>query len=146
MGVSFCWGRDVLSPLTEALSPQKARKNTEREERFFNHRGHSAENRNQIRNATFPGGRGSCRSEEGSNDFPTARQEPRPPVGFSAWGSAPGETCTKNKKWPDSSTEITEKERERRLEFEKTSSSFLPLYYYPAISCFLCTLFMQPFP
>ena len=23
-GVSFCWGRGVLSPLTEALSPQKA--------------------------------------------------------------------------------------------------------------------------
>ncbi|VFN02682.1 MAG: hypothetical protein BECKG1743E_GA0114224_105321 [Candidatus Kentron sp. G] len=53
----------------------------------------------KSRNATFPGGRGSCRAEEGSNDFPTARQEPRPPV-----GSVPGKTCTKNKKWQDSST------------------------------------------
>nr|VFJ64975.1 MAG: hypothetical protein BECKFM1743C_GA0114222_103821 [Candidatus Kentron sp. FM] len=29
--------------------PRKARKNTEREERFFNHRGHSAENRNRLK-------------------------------------------------------------------------------------------------
>nr|VFJ55038.1 MAG: hypothetical protein BECKFM1743A_GA0114220_101411 [Candidatus Kentron sp. FM] len=28
------------------------------------------------------GARGFCRAEKDSNDFPTARQEPRPPVGF----------------------------------------------------------------
>uniref|UniRef100_A0A450S0B7 Restriction endonuclease n=2 Tax=Candidatus Kentrum sp. FM TaxID=2126340 RepID=A0A450S0B7_9GAMM len=38
-GVSSTWGRREMST---PFYPRKARKNTEREEKFFNHRGHSA--------------------------------------------------------------------------------------------------------
>ncbi|VFN04517.1 MAG: AAA ATPase domain-containing protein, partial [Candidatus Kentron sp. G] len=47
---------------------------------------------------------------------PTARQEPRPPV-----GSVPGKTCTKNKKWQDSSTK--EHEEEERASTELTENT-----------------------
>ncbi|VFM97875.1 MAG: hypothetical protein BECKG1743D_GA0114223_100348, partial [Candidatus Kentron sp. G] len=65
---------------------------------------------------------------------PTARQEPRPPV-----GSVPGKTCTKNKKWQDSSTKEHEEERVSTELTENTEKSVFSVSSVDTLSSSSCS-------
>nr|VFK15968.1 MAG: hypothetical protein BECKFM1743B_GA0114221_103964 [Candidatus Kentron sp. FM] len=130
--------------------PRKARKNAEREERFFNHRGHSAENRNRLKKRST---KDAKEHEEDTEFFLSSLRLCASAVINSLCGvwerrinrrgaetqRRKKKTFTKNKKWPDSNTEITEKEREKRERFSRTPILFLSLFL-----CDLCTT-IRPF-
>nr|VFJ51639.1 MAG: hypothetical protein BECKFM1743C_GA0114222_100997 [Candidatus Kentron sp. FM] len=120
--------------------PRKARKNAEREERFFNHRGHSAENRNRLKKRST---KDAKEHEEDTEFFLSSLRLCASAVINSLCGvwerrinrrgaetqRRKKKTFTKNKKWPDSNTE----EDKERKEDEVFSNPNL-------FSLFLCDL------